>query len=159
MGRDEPGQLVNKADGVQVLEALPHAGDGTAVAHRDSQIIRHLPVQLLSDLQSHGLLTLREVGIDGSVAVVPAVFLNGLGGHLEGLLVVALDGDNIGAEDHQLGHLSLGRALGNKNIGLKARSSGITRQGGGDIAGGGAGDGLGTGLIGLGHGHSAGPVL
>ncbi len=30
------------------------------------------------------------------------------GGHFEGLLIVALDGDDVGAEDHQLGHLALG---------------------------------------------------
>ena len=88
-----------------------------------------------------------------------AVLLDGLGGHLEGLLIVALDGDDIGAEDHQLGHLALGGPLGNENIGLEARGGGIARQGGGGVAGGGAGDGLGTGLIGLGHSHGAGPVL
>ena len=159
LGGDESGQLVDKADGVQVLEALPHPRDGAAVSHGNGQIVGHLPVQLLGDLQGHGLFTLGKIGVDGGVAVVPAVLLNSLGGHLEGLLIVALHRDDIGAEDHQLSHLALGSPLGHKNIGLKARSGGVPRQGGGGVAGGGAGDGLGAGLIGLGHGHSAGPIL
>ena len=150
---------MDEADGIQILEALPHTGDGAAVAHGNGQIVGHFPVQLLGDLQGHGLLALGEVGVDGSVAVVPAVFLDGLGGHFEGFLVVALYGDDIGPEDHQLGHLALGSPLGHENIGFEARGGGIAGQGAGSVAGGGAGDGPGSGLIRLGHGHGAGPVL
>ena len=42
---NEARELVDKADGVQVLEALTHACDGAAVADGDGEIIRHLPVE------------------------------------------------------------------------------------------------------------------
>ena len=156
---DQAGQLVDEADGVQVFKALPHTGDRAAVAHGDGQVVGHLPVQLLGDLQRHGLFALGEVGVDGGVAVVPAVLVNGGGGHLEGVLIVALDGDDVGAEDHQLRHLALGGALGNEDIGLDARGGGVAGQRAGGVAGRGAGDGLGAGLHGLGHGHGTGSVL
>ena len=159
LGGNEPGQLVNEADGIQILEALPHTGDGAAVTHGDGQIVGHLPIQLLGNLQRHGLLALGEVGIDGGVAVIPAVLGNGLGGHLESLLIVALDGDDIGAEDHKLGHLALGGTLGNEDVGLEARGGGVAGQRGGGVAGGGAGDGPGAGLISLGNGHGGSTIL
>ena len=159
LGGDQAGQLVDKADGVQILKALPHAGNGAAVTHGDGQIVGHLPVQLLGDLQRHRLFALAEVGVDGGVAVIPAVLVDGGGGHLERVLIVTLDGDDIGAEDHQLSHLALGRALGDKDVGLDARSGGVAGQRAGGVAGGGAGDGLSSGLHGLGHGHGAGAVL
>ena len=159
LGRDQAGQLINEADGVQVLQALPYTGDGAAVAHGDCQIVGHLPVQLLGDLQRNGLLALGQVGVDRRVAVVPAVLVNSLGGHLKGLLIVTLDGDHIGAENHQLGDLALRRTVGDEDVGLQARRSGVAGQRGGGVAGGGAGNGLCTGLDGLGNRHGTGTVL
>ena len=159
LGGDEPGQAVDEADGVQVLQSLPEAGDGAAVAHGDGDVVRHLPVQLLHDLQGHGLLALGEVGVDGSVAVVPAPAVDGLLGEFEGLLIAALNGDDGGAEGHQLGHLSLGGTGGDEDVGLEARRRGVAREGRGGVAGGGAGDDLRPRLPGLGHRHGAGPVL
>ena len=159
LGGDQTGQLVDEADGVQILKALPHAGDGAAVTHGDGEIIGHLPVQLLGDLQCHRLFTLAQIGVNGGVAVIPAVLINGGGGHLEGVLIVALDGDDIGAEDHQLRYLALRGALGDENEGLEPCGSGVARQRGGGIARGGAGDGLCPCLQCLGNGHGAGAVF
>ena len=113
LGGDQPGQAVNEANGIQVFQALPEAGDGAAVADADGDIVRHLP-ELLHDLQGHGLLALGEVGVDGGVAVVPAPAVNGLLGQFKGLLIAALDGDDGGAKGHQLGHLALGSPGGTK---------------------------------------------
>ena len=93
-----------------------------------AMIVGHLPVQLLHDLQGHGLFALGEIGVDGGVAVVPAPLVDGGLGQLEGVLIVALDGDDSGAEDHQLGHLALGGAGGHEDVGLEARSGGVARQ-------------------------------
>ena len=51
------------------------------------------------------------------------------GGQLEGLLIVALDGNDVRAEGHQLRDLALGGALGNEDVGLEARGRGVARQG------------------------------
>ena len=110
LGGDQPGQTVDEADGVQILEALPKARDGATVAYGNGDIVRHLPGKLLHDLQGHGFLALGEVGIDGGVAVVPAPLVDGGLAELKGLLIAALNGDDGGAEGHQLGHLPLGSA-------------------------------------------------
>ena len=159
LGGDEPWQLVDEADGVQVLQALPHARDRAAVADGDGQIIGHFPVQLLGDLERDGLLALGEVRVDGRVAVVPAPLFDGLGRHLEGLLVVALDGDDVRAEDHQLRDLALRGALGDEDVGLEARGSGVAGQGGRGVARGRAGDDLRARLMRLGDGHGGGAVF
>ena len=159
LGGDQPGQTVDKADGIQILEAFPQARNGAPVTHGDSDVVRHLPVQLLHDLQGHGLLALGEVGIDGSVAVVPAPLIDGGLAELKGLLIAALNGNDCGAEGHQLGHLSLGSTGGHKNVGLKAGRRGVSRQRGRGIASGGAGNDLRSRLPGLGHCHGGSPVL
>ena len=49
-------------------------------------------------------------------------------GQLKGLLIAALDGDDGGAEGHQLGHLALGSPGGDEDVGLEARRRGVARQ-------------------------------
>ena len=156
---DQARELIDKTDGVQVLEALPHARDGAAVAHGDGEIIRHLPVELLGDLERDGLLALGEVRIDGRIAVIPAPLVDGLFGKLERLFIVALDGDHVRAEGHQLRDLALGRALGNEDKGLDARSRGIARKRARRIAGGRAGDDLRARLRSLGDSHGRGAIF
>ena len=156
---DEAREPVDKTDGVEILEALPHPRNGTAVAYGDSQIVRHLPVQLLRDLQRDGFLAFGEIGVDGRVAVVPAPFVNGGFGQLKGLLIVALHRDHVGAEGHQLGHLALGCALGHEDEGLQSRRRSVAGQGAGRVARGRAGDDLRSGLARLGDRHGGGAVL
>ncbi len=156
---DQPGQTGDEPYSVQVLEALPHSGDGAAVAHGDGDIVRDHPAQLLHDLQGHGLLALGEVGVYRGVAVVPAPAANGGAAEGKGVLIGPLDGDDRRAEGHELGHLALGGPAGDEDIGLQARGGGVPGQRAGGVAGGGAGDDPGSRLPGLGHGHGAGPVL
>ena len=159
LGGNQPGQPVDKANGIQVLQALPQARNGASIAHGDGNVVRHLPVQLLHNLQRHGLLAFRQVGVDGGIAVIPAPLVDGRLAQLKGLLIGALDRDNVGAEGHELGHLALGGTGGHKNVGLKAGRSGVARQRGSRVARGGAGDDFGSRLPCLGHGHGRGPVL
>ena len=134
---DQPGQAVDKPDGIEILQALPESGNGAAIPHGDGDIVRHLPAQLLHDLQRHRFLALGEIGVNGGVAVVPAIFLNGLFGKLKGFLIVALHGDE----------------------GAQPRRRGVARQRAGGVAGGGAGDDLRSGFPCLGHRHGAGAIL
>ena len=53
---DQFGETVDKSCGVEVLEALPGPGDGAAVAHGEGDIVGHLPVELLQNLQGDRLL-------------------------------------------------------------------------------------------------------
>lgn len=50
----------------------------------------------------------------GGVAVVPAPLVNGSLAELKSLLIAALNGDDGGAESHQLGYLPLGSTGGTK---------------------------------------------
>ena len=154
---DEAREPVDKADGVEVLETLPDTRDGAAVADGDGEIVGHLPIQLLGDLERDRLLALGEVRVDRGVAVVPAPLVDSLLGKLKGLLVVALNGDHVRAEGHQLCDLALGRALRHKNEGLETGGRGVAGKRGRCIAGGGAGDdpGAGFGCLGDRHGGSA----
>ena len=156
---DQARQLVDKADSVEVLETLPHARDGAAVADGDGEVVGHLPAELLGDLERDSLLALGEVGVDGGVAVVPAPLVDGLLGKLEGLLIVALHGNDVRTEGHQLRDLALGGAGGNEDEGLETRGGGVARERAGRIAGGRAGDDLRARLLRLGDRHSGGTVL
>ena len=153
---DQARQLVDKADGVEVLQTLPHTRDGAAVADGDRQIVGHFPVQLLGNFEGNSLLALGQIRVDGCVAVVPAPFFNGFGGHLECFLIVALDGNDVRTENHQLRDLALRRALGNEDVGLEACGR---REGRGRVARGRAGDDLRARLMRLGDGHGGGAVL
>ena len=137
----------------------PFPGDGAAVPHRQGDVIRRLPAELLQNLQGDSLFALGEVGVDGGVAVVPAPAVDGGPGQLKGVLIGALHADDRGAEDPQLGHLAPGGAAGHKDVGGQPGRRRIARQGGGGVAGGGAGNGVRPRLPGLDDRQGGGPVL
>lgn len=45
---NQPGQAVDEADRVQVLEALPESGNRTAVPDGDGDIVRNLPGKMIA---------------------------------------------------------------------------------------------------------------
>ena len=116
-------------------------------------------MELFHDLQGDGLFSLGEVGVDGGVPVVPAPAVDGLLREGKGVLIGAVHRDDGGAEDHKLGHLSLGGPGGHEDVGAEACGGRVPGQRGGGVAGGGAGDGIRPRLPGLDHRHGGGTVL
>ena len=62
------GKPVDKADGVEILQALPEPRDRAAVAHGDGDIVRRRPAKLLHNLEADSLLALGEEG--GAIVLV-----------------------------------------------------------------------------------------
>ncbi len=157
--RYQPGQTVYEAHGVKILQALPESGYRTAVPDRNRDIIRSPPVQLLHDLISYGLLSFRQIRVDGSVSVVPAPAVYRVAADLKGLFVAAHNRDNGRPKGKQLRDLSFRSPRRHENIGPHAGGGRIPGQGGGRVSRGRACYHLRAGLISLRHRHRGRAVL
>ena len=103
-----------------------------------------LRVDRFPDFKGGGLLAFDREGVVAGVAAVPAEFLRGLDGQVEGAVVVAIHQDDLRAVDQQLGHLG-GRsgARGEDHRSLPDRGR-HARQGSPGVAGGGGDHHLGA---------------
>src|SRR6185503_6527485 len=82
---------------LQLVEDLPHPDDPDAAAGRVEDRVRHLPAELLDDLEAHRLLALDAVGLAAGASMEPAVALGGLGHDAEHVADGAVDPVHVGA--------------------------------------------------------------
>ncbi|MFL5874098.1 MAG: hypothetical protein ACJ75T_11605 [Solirubrobacterales bacterium] len=141
-----------------LLEPAPVGGDIAGVADRDRKRSRRLS-QVLDHLEGSRLLTFDPVRID-RVDQLDRVLLGELADDPQGVVEVALQGDDAGAVHQRLGELAdRDLSLGDDH---RAAHPGARRVGGaagGGVAGRGADDRLRPTPLGAGDGHRHPPVL
>ena len=149
-------ELSAPAEVLELLVPLPVGGDVSCIADRQDVDVGSV-AQLLDDLERGGLLPLDAVGIDrvddGEVAGLPE-FTD----EAEGVVEVTPDGDDSRPVDVGLDHLASGDPTGWKEDGaLHPGACGVGGGRGGGVPRGGAQDGVGSLLGGLGdrHGHAS----
>jgi hypothetical protein len=115
--------------------------------------------QLLDNLEGGGLLSLDAVGID-RVDDCKVTGLSQLAHESQGVVKISPNGNDSRSIDIGLDHLASGDTSRRKKDGaLHSGTCGIGGGGSGGIAGGGAEDGMGTLLGGLGDRHGHAPIL
>ena len=153
------GHAGDEAELVHLLEALAEGGGVGEVAAGDDDVVGHLPVELLEELEGGGLLAFEAVGVDG-VEEVDREAADEVGEDADAAVEVGLELDGEGAVVHRLGELAPGDlALGDEDDAAQAGAGGVGGHGGGGVAGGGAGDPLEAALGGDGEGGGHAGVL
>src|SRR5262249_42763175 len=80
-----------EADRFEFGERLPNADEAGAAAGRIEDHVRHLPAELLGELEAHGLLALDSIRLLERRAVEPADFRRALGDDLAAIIDEAVD--------------------------------------------------------------------
>lgn len=117
------------------MSPLRDAGDGATVTDTDDDPVRFAACGLFCDLQTGGLLAFDEIGIDGAVAVVPAVGRALGGAEVVGLGIGAADTADVRAVDEKLRYLGIGRSLRDEDGGRYACEGGEAGETAGRISG------------------------
>ncbi len=118
----DPGRdgTVDQAEPLEFLERLVDLADQAAAGHRGDDMVGHPPAQVLGDLEADGLGALGverpEVDVDES----PAEAEGDLRAEAVDLVVVALDGDDLGAVDGRAQDLALLEIVGDEDVSLEA---------------------------------------
>ncbi len=155
----EHGDLVDPSHLLELGDRLVHRPDVGGVAHGQDDPVGDVVLQLVHDLEEHGLLALRPVGVDG-VQQVQLPLLGHPPGQGQGVVEVPVDGQHLGSEEQGLGQLAHGHLPGREEHGaLHPRLGGVGGQRGGGVAGGGAANHLGPQLAGVGDPDGHAPVL
>ena len=135
LGTGDARQLRDQSQLAHHHEALPQGADVAEIAARDDYPIRHLPVELLHQLDADGLLPLDAQGIHriGKVnAVAGTDFLHE--GHAA--VEVCIQRQRQGAVGDGLNQLGVGYlALGEENDGLQPGDGAVGSQRRGGVAG------------------------
>ena len=154
--RASAGRLRGFAELVEFAIALPVGGDVAGVADgQDVEVGR--VAEDIDDLEGGGLLALDAEGIDG-IDDGDGLGLADLADEPQGIVEIAVDGDDVGAVHEGLGELAhRDFAGGQQDDAGDAGARGVGGGGGGGVAGGSADDRLGAVLDRLryGHGHAA----
>ena len=155
---EHPGELVAAAEFLELLITLPVGGDVPGVADGEDVDVGGV-AKLLDDFEGRRLLTLDAVGVDriddGEVASL-AQFAH----EAQGVVEVPPDGDNRRPVDVGLDHLAPRDASGGEEDGaLHAGPRGVGCRCCGGIPRGGAENGVGSLLGGLGDGHGHPTIL
>ena len=135
---------------------LPSAERVGEIAAGNDDVLGHLPVELLEDLEGRGLLAFEPVGID-RVEQIDGKARDQLGEDADAAVEVGLELDGERAVVHRLRELAPGDlAFGDEDDAAQAGAGGIGGHGGRGVAGGGAGDPLEAALGGDGErgGHA-----
>lgn len=151
------GHLVDPSDLLELGDGLVDGPDVGGIADGKDDPVGDIIPQLVHDLEQHGLLSLRPVRVDG-VEEVELLLFGHLPGESEGIVEVAVDGEDLGSEEQGLGELAHCDLSGGKEDGALHPCLGrICRKGGGGVPGGGASHDLGSELVGTGNpdGHAA----
>jgi len=155
----EHGDLVDPADLLELGDGLVDGPDVRGVPHGQDDPVGDVVLELVHDLEEHGLLPLGAVWVDG-VEQVQLPLVGHLPGQGEGVVEVPVDGQDLGAEEKGLRQLAHGDLAGGQEHGaLHAGLGGVGRQGCGGVARGCASDDLGSQLLGVGDTHGHPPVL
>ena len=157
--RHQLRQFMRPAQLQQIVKAFVDPADDAAIAHRYENLVRRLPLQLLGNLQRHGLLALGQHRIAAGIAAVPSQ-LPGNGFHqLEGLIVAAVYRAEHSAALHDR-HQFAGRSTSGHQDHRPAAVMGRQgRQRCGGVAGGGGYHGSLAIFGGMLQGYFGGPVL
>ncbi len=153
LGSEEADRLFfDEAEVDELVEGLANFADERAASHGDDDVVGETPAELLGDLVAYGLGAFGVVGAEVDVDEAPGVLVGDLGAETVDVVVVAVDADetrtvDLGVED--FGWLEVGR---NEDAGLEAEAGGLGGDGVGEVAGGGAADGLEAELLRVGQG-------
>ena len=120
-------------------KAFAQSGTVGEIAAGNDHVIRHLPVELLGNLEGGGLLPFQPVGIDG-VEQIDRGTADHFRQHPHAAVEVSIQLAGDGAVIDGLGELGPGDlALGQQDQAVHAGAGGVGRHGGRGVAGGGAG--------------------
>ncbi len=148
---------VNQAQLGQLIEAFADLHVERARGHRHDAVVGGAPAQLLGDFIAQGLGALGVVGAHVDVDEGPGVLVADLGAEAVDVVVGALDSHQVGAVNLRAQQLAFFQVRGHEDEGLHARPRGVGADRVGQVAGGGAGQGVVAELprLGGGHGHDA----
>ena len=153
----EHRDLVDPSDLLELHACLVDGPDVGGVSDRQDDPVGDVVPELVHDLEQDGLLSLGPVRVDG-VEQVELLLLGHPPGESQGVIEVAVDGQDLGSEEQGLGQLAHGDLPGREEHGaLHAGLGGVCGESCGCVPGGGASDDLRSELLGAGDpdGHSA----
>ena len=133
---------VQQTQTVEFVQALVDLADERAARARHDDMIGRAPAQLLGDLVAERLGAVAIEGAQIDIDERPAVLAARLGAQAVHLVVIAGDGEDVRAVDQRAQHFALLQVGRNEDIGLEAAFGGVRGDGVGEVAGGGAGDGI-----------------
>ena len=159
LGAVHPGRHrgLEQAEELELLERLVDLADQAAAGHRRDDVVGRPPAQVLGDLEAHRLGALGverpQVDVDES----PAEPEGDLRAEPVDLVVVPVDGDDLGAVDRRAEDLALLEPVGDEDVGVQPGGGGVGGDAVGQVARRGAADRLEAQLDGLRerHGHDA----
>lgn len=145
----EHGDLVDPSDLLELHARLVDGPDVGCVPDGEDDPVGDIVHQLVHDLEQHGLLALGPVGVD-RVEQIQLPLLCHPPGERERIVEVAVDGQDLGAEEQGLGQLAHRDLPRREEHGALDPGLGrIGGQGGGGVAGGCAPDDIGAELLGV----------
>ncbi len=89
---------IDQSECNQFIESFLDLGDQRAASHRDDDVIRQPPAQLLGDLEAHSLRAFRVVRTQVDIHEAPAMFVCNLRAEPVHLVVAARDAHDLRAE-------------------------------------------------------------
>ena len=108
--------------------------DQAAAGHGRDDVVGGSPAQVLGDLESHRFRSLGVERPEVHVHEPPAEPKGDLRAKPVHLVIIALDGDDLGSVDGGAEHLALLQAVGNEHVGLQPRGGGVGRDAAGQVA-------------------------
>ena len=127
--------LGDPADGLHLVEGLPHADQAGAAAGRIDDPVGQAPVELLGQLVAHRLLALDAVRLLQRRDVVPAQRFAAFRGHLAGVGDEPVDQRDRGAVQPALVDERLLRVLRDEHLAGEPGGGGVGRRGVAGVAG------------------------
>ena len=146
------GLVFDEAEVDELVEGLADFADERAAGHGDDDVVGQTPAELLGDLVADGLGAFGVVGAEVDVDEAPVVLVGDLGAEAVDVVVVAVDADEARAVDLGVEDLCGLEVGGDEDAGLEAEARGLRGDGVGEVAGGGAADGVEAELARVGEG-------
>ena len=149
------GSFVDEAEAQQLVKRLAEGGRVAEVAAGNDQVVGHLPVELIEQLEHGGLLAFNAEGIDRVEEIDSLAGLRQQ--RVQRIIEAAFDLDNLRAEVERLRQLVQRNLSGGKiDAADQSGARGIGGQRRRGVSGGGASHDLGAGDARLGHadGHA-----
>ncbi len=124
----------DEADGLELGERLPHADQPGAAAGRIEDDVRHLPAELLGELEPHRLLALDPIRLLQRRGVEPADLFLALRDQLAAIVDQPVDAIDARALQRDLADVHLRRILRAEDRGADAAAARIGGERGAGIA-------------------------
>src|SRR3990172_4611528 len=153
------GVPVDEAKPGELLDPLVYLREEGTAGQRHDTVVRRTPAQLLADFVAERLAALGVVGPHVDVYERPGILIAELAAEAVDIVVAALHGDErraIDSRTHDLPLLQVGR---DEDAGLHAGARGVGGDAVGEVAGGGAGQGIELELAGYAAGDGDDAVL